>query len=244
MRRSRTCCSIIAIWSGGIFWPRAVAVALMLVTASSSLLRLISKFFALTMVTSGKSSPGLRAVLAGSGGLVLTGCVAARREKPNKRTNANPRKRDSFFIKLNGELSMDSKFDNFHITDVGVLLDFIHQLLRRDAVEIEHCKGVTAYRITTKAHAGDIHFMFPHESTKITDHTGAIFILEQKHDSGGHDFRRLTKYPDNAGVIRRAKKCAASRDNFKTAVGSLNMQPFVKGDGFVGALFLDAQTKG
>src|SRR5438445_8757303 len=100
-------------WSGEMVWPRATALDLMLVTASSSWLRLISKSLPLATVESGNSAAAAGAGLAGAAGLVEAGCVAAARRPAGDGANASSRMRDTdiFFINRFVDTNMDLQFD-------------------------------------------------------------------------------------------------------------------------------------
>src|SRR5436309_1766871 len=107
-------------WSGEMVWPRATALDLMLVTASSSWLRLISKSLPLAIVESGNSAAAAGAGLAGAAALVEAGCVAAETRSAANPAIARRRMRDTdiFFINRFADSNLDLQFDHLDIADV------------------------------------------------------------------------------------------------------------------------------
>src|SRR5262245_29175178 len=111
-------------------WPRATAVDLMLVTASSSWLRLISNPLALTIGTSGKRSLGFEAgdALVEPAGAGAAHTVPTLNKRNKSLTTKDPKR---FLININDYFTINLQFYHLYITNIRIALEFVEDLLRR-----------------------------------------------------------------------------------------------------------------
>ncbi len=131
--------------------------------------------------------------------------------------------------------------DDMDITDIGVLLEFVDEVLRWEGIEVEDGEGMAALVIAAQGHVGDIDLVFGEEAAEVADDARAIFIREDEEDAGGGDFDGDTIDTDDTGVVLGSEE-GASGGGFVVVAVDGDVEPFIEVGFLVGFDFLDEEA--